>query len=105
MIRDSVGWFVRGLRRRSRRILSDLLPDRIALARRFKRVFGYPLNLKDPRTFNEKLFWLILYYRTPLVTRLADKYEVRGYVTERIGAERLNDLYGVWDRVSEIDFD
>ena len=75
------------------------------LARRFKREFGRAPNLKNPRTFNEKLLWLMLYYRTPLATRLADKYEVRGYVAERVGPERLNELYGVWDRVSDIDFD
>jgi hypothetical protein len=93
------------LTRPSRRFLSDRLPDRLVLARRFQRAFGRPLNLKDPQTFNEKLLWLMLYYRTPLVTRLADKYEVRGYVAERVGSERLNELYGVWDRVSDIDFD
>lgn len=99
---------VAGLERLTRRLrpfLSDRLPDRIVLARRFKRAFGRPLNLKNPQTFNEKMLWLMLYYRTPLVTRLADKYEVRGYVAERIGSDHLNELYGVWDRVTDIDFD
>jgi len=105
MRRDAFVRFIKGLTRRSRRFLSNLLPDRIVLARRFRRTFGRRLNLKNPQTFNEKLFWLMLYYRTPLVTRLADKYEVRGYVAERVGSERLNELYGVWDRVSDIDFD
>jgi hypothetical protein len=87
------------------RFLSDCVPDRIALRRRFKHTFGRSLPLKDPQTFNEKLFWLMLYYRTPLVTRLADKYEVRSHVAERVGPEILNKLYGVWDRVADIDFE
>jgi hypothetical protein len=89
---------------RLRCFLTDRLPDRLALARRFEQIFGRRLNLRAPRTFNEKLLWLILYYRTPLVTRLADKYEVRSYVAEHVGQGILNDVYGVWDSVGDIDF-
>jgi TupA-like ATPgrasp len=103
--RTAVVPFFKRLTSSSWQFLSDRVPDRIMLARRFKREFGRAPNLKNPRTFNEKLLWLMLYYRTPLATRLADKYEVRGYVAERVGPERLNELYGVWDRVSDIDFD
>lgn len=46
---------------------------------------GYKLNLKTPKTFNEKLSWIKLYDRQPLYTRLADKYAVKQYVAERIG--------------------
>ena len=109
--RNVVMWLINGLMwranafaRRAPRFLSDCLPDRMVLARRFRRTFGRPLNLKNPKTFNEKLFWLMLYYRTPLVTRLADKYEVRQYVAERVEPGILNDLYAVWDRVDDIDF-
>lgn len=91
--------------RRLQRFLADRIPDKVVLARRFQRAFGRPLNLKNPETFNEKLIWLMLYYRTPLVTRLADKYEVRGYVAERVGPGILNELYGVWDRVADIHFE
>lgn len=96
---------IKGLEWRIRRFLSDRVPDRFVLARRFERTFGRPLNLKNPTTFNEKLFWLMLYYHPPLVTRLADKYEVRSYVAERVGSRVLNELYGVWDRVGDIDFE
>lgn len=75
------------------------------LGRRYKQTFGRPLNLRNPKTFNEKLYWLMLYYRPPLVTTVADKYAVRSYVAERVRPAILNELYGVWDRVSAIDFD
>lgn len=42
------------------------------LARRYQRTFGRPLNLRNPQTFNEKLHWLMLYYRPPLATTVAD---------------------------------
>lgn len=56
---------------------------------RFKKGFGYVLNLEHPRTFNEKIQWLKLHDRTPLHTRCADKYAVRQYVAEKVGAEYL----------------
>lgn len=100
------------LRRRVRRgldranaAIDSLLPDRLFYARVFKRAFGRRLNFRQPRTFNEKIFWLMLYYRRPVLTRLADKYESRGYVAERIGAQYLNELYGVWDDAADIDFE
>ncbi|KLI21967.1 ATP-grasp fold amidoligase family protein, partial [Brachyspira hyodysenteriae] len=71
----------------------------------FKNALGYELNLENPKTFNEKLQWLKLYYHDPLMTICADKYLVRDYVKEKIGEEYLVPLIGVWDRVEDIDFD
>src|SRR5699024_1454270 len=51
-----------------------------------------------------KLQWLKLYNHNPLYTQLVDKYEVREYVTKKIGAKYLNTLYGVYDSFEEIDF-
>jgi hypothetical protein len=66
-------------------------------ALQFRRKFGRRLNLATPQTFNEKLHWLMLYYRIPQMTQTTDKYEVRAFVAARVGAWVLNDLYGVWD--------
>jgi hypothetical protein len=107
-----ISWLTNGLKWRFvvfmapvQQLISKLIPDRIALTKRFERRFGYPLNLKNPQTFGEKLFWLMLYHRTPQITRIADKFEVRNYVTERVGPSILNELYGAWNSVDEIDFD
>ena len=62
------------------------------------------LDLKKPRTLNEKTQWLKLYDHSPLKTRLADKYEVREWVREQIGEKYLTNILGVWNDVSEIDF-
>ena len=56
---------------------------------------GKKLNLKNPVTFDEKLQWLKLYDRKPEYTDMADKYAVRKYVTDRLGAEYLIPLLGV----------
>ena len=71
----------------------------------FRNALGYELNLENPKTFNEKLQWLKLYYHDPLITKCADKYLVREYIKETIGEEYLIPLIGVWDRVEDIDFD
>lgn len=100
-----IGRLLASSRRRARGWLHDRLPDAVVLGRRFAHLYGRPIDWRCPRTFSEKLFWLMRYQRDPRVTQLADKYAVRSYVAERVGPEILNDLYGVWERVSDIDFD
>ena len=85
--------------------LSKLVPDKLYLEHRYKRLMGKKLNLNPPVTYNEKLNWIKLYDRNPLYTKLADKYAVREYVKERIGEEHIMPLLGVWDKVDDIDFD
>lgn len=75
------------------------------LALWYKQKTGKELNLKNPKTFDEKIQWMKLYDVTPLKTMLADKYACREWVTERIGDEYLVPLLGVWDSFDEIDFD
>ena len=65
---------------------------------------GRKLNLRHPVTFQDKLNWLKLHDRNPLYTKLVDKYAVREWIAEKIGAEYLVPLYGVYDRFDEIDF-
>ena len=45
----------------------------------YKQKFGRPLNLENPKEFNEKLQWLKLkrYQKNPLVIQCADKVRVR----------------------------
>lgn len=75
------------------------------LKRWYKINTGKTLDLKHPKTFNEKIQWLKLYDSTPLKTKLADKYLVRNWVKEKIGEEYLIPLLGVWKKFDDIDFD
>ena len=81
------------------------LPDSIVLKALFYFEFGYKLNLKHPKTFNEKLQWLKLYQRDPIMTKMVDKYEAKQYVADRIGEEYIIPTLGVWDSFDNIDFE
>lgn len=72
----------------------------VYLARMKKR-----LNLDNPKTFNEKLNWLKIYDRNPNHTIMVDKYEVKKYVADKIGAQYVIPTLGVWDNFDDIDFD
>ena len=82
-----------------------LLPDDIFLRIKYRLIMGKPLDLKKPKTFNEKLQWLKLYDRKPEYTKLVDKYEVRKYIANTIGEQYLIPLLGVYDSFDDIDFD
>ena len=70
----------------------------------WKYRMGYPLNLDNPRTYNEKLQWLKLYNRKPEYTVMVDKYLAKDYVASVIGNEYIIPTLGVWDNVEDIDF-
>ena len=88
-----------------REYLYRLIPDKLYLKLLFKRRLGKKLNLRSPKTFNEKLQWLKLYDRNPLYTTLVDKYLVKEYVAGIIGEEFIIPTLGVWDNFDEIDFE
>lgn len=50
------------------------------------------LNLENPRSYLEKLNWLKIYDRNPLMPVCADKYRVRGYIEEQGLGEHLPKL-------------
>jgi len=83
----------------------DELPDDEYLRIVYRKYIKKELNLENPQTFNEKLQWLKLYDRKSEYTMMADKYEVRKYIADKIGEEYLIPLIGVWDKFADIDFD
>ena len=66
---------------------------------------GRKLNLKNPQRYTEKLQWYKLYYKNPLMIQCVDKYDVRAYVESKGLGHILNECYGVFERVEDIDFD
>ena len=88
-----------------KRKILKILPDKLYLELMFKRRLGYKLDLKNPKTFNEKLQWLKLYDRKPIYTTMVDKYEAKKYVADKIGEQYIIPTLGVWDDPDEIDFD
>lgn len=81
-----------------------LLPDKEFLKLRYYIEMGKKLNLKDPKTMNEKLQWLKLYNRNPIYTTLVDKFLVKDYIAKKIGQEYITKTYGAWHTFDDIDF-
>jgi hypothetical protein len=79
------------------RILSRPLPDSLYLKLMYRHKTDRNLNLVKPVLFNEKIQWLKLYDRDPDYISMADKYEVRKYVSKTIGEEYLIPIFGIWD--------
>lgn len=71
----------------------------------FRLKCGYKLNLKNPRTYNEKLQWIKLYDHNPLMPKCCDKYSVREYVESKGCGDILNSLIWQGFNPSEIPFD
>ena len=85
--------------------LSFLIPDKPYLQMMYRLKMGKKLDLKNPKTFNEKLQWLKLYNRKPEYTIMVDKVKAKEYVANIIGEEHIIPTLGVWDDPDDIDFD
>lgn len=81
------------------------IPDKLYLKVLFRGSMGYKLDLRHPKTFNEKLQWLKLHDRNPLYTTLVDKYRVKQWVADKIGEEYIIPTLAVYQSVDEIDLD
>lgn len=87
------------------RKLHFLFPDKLYLQICFYLEMGKKLDLRNPKTMNEKLQWLKLYNRKPEYTTMVDKIMVKDYVGKIIGEDYIVPLLGVWDTPEQIDFD
>ena len=85
-------------------IVIKCIPDTIFLKCMYRIVTGKRLNLKKPRTFNEKLQWLKLHNRKSIYTMMVDKYEAKEFIANRVGKEYIIPTLGVWNKFEEIDF-
>ena len=85
--------------------LLSFISDKTMIKMQYRMKTGRKLNLKNPERYTEKIQWYKLNYRNPLMTKCADKYTVREYVESKGLGYILNELYGVYDSVDEIDFD
>ena len=81
------------------------VPDKWYVKLEYRCLMGKRLDLKHPKTFNEKLQWLKIYDRRPEYTTMVDKYAVKQYVADRIGEQYVIPTLGVWDRPEQIEWD
>lgn len=85
-------------------LVQFFIPAKFYCSIEYWRRLDRKLNLKNPRTFNEKIQWLKLYDHNPIYPKLVDKYEVRQYVKDMIGEKYLVPLIGIYNTVEEIPF-
>lgn len=96
--------FINAITTRSR-LARKALGDSRCLEIQYKATMGKTLNLKSPKTFNEKLQWLKLYNRDPLYTELVDKFSAKKWAADKIGPQYIIPTLGVWNHFEEINFD
>ena len=85
--------------------VGHLFTDETYLSVRFRLLMGKWPDLKNPKTFSEKLQWLKLHDRRPEYTTMVDKLAVKDYVAKIIGEEYIIPTLGVWDRPEDIEWD
>ena len=85
--------------------IGALLPDAAYVRLQYRAMTGQRLDLVRPINFNEKIQWLKLHYRNPLMVTCADKWAVREFVKERIGDKYLAPCIGIYENVNEIPYD
>src|SRR5690625_6783704 len=88
-----------------KRELLNWIPDKMYLKLIYRGEMNEKLNLKNPKTFTEKLQWLKLYNRKFVYASYVDKYRVREYISEELGDEYLIPLITVYDNANEIKWD
>lgn len=86
-------------------VCSPIIPDKIFLMIFHRLYIGSKLDLRHPKTYQEKMQWLKLYNRIPEYTIMADKVKAKEWVAKKIGWEHIIPTIGVWKTPNEIDFD
>lgn len=81
--------------------ISDELFVKISYFLKFRKW----IDLKNPKTFNEKLQYLKLRLGTQEYANLVDKVKVREIIKEKIWEEILTKVYWVWKKAEEIPYD
>lgn len=101
MDRDSTMYKIR---RKIQTIAYNIVPNDKLSALYFFIYLHENLNLKKPKTFNEKLQWYKLNYcpKSDLIVSCTDKYQVKNYVKNKGLEAILTPLIGRWDSVEDI---
>lgn len=88
--------------------LMDWMSDEDYIKFSYRMIFGRKLDLDNPQAYTEKIAWCKLHWRSELAATCTDKYLVRRYIEEKLGDDSkkyLNEVYGVWENVKQIDIE
>ena len=103
MERDS---YIYKTRRNCQVIAHKIFSDEFLSKVYYRIILHKKLNLKNPKSFNEKIQWMKLYYypKRSLVVNCSDKYAVRKYIKKMGYEDKLVPLLGVWDKAEDIEW-
>ena len=87
------------------KIITTLFDDVLYEKLNMYPLVGYWPQIREPRSFNEKLAHRKLLTDNEKFTEVQDKWAVRDYVNERVGDEVLTEVYHVTDDPETIPFD
>ena len=104
MERDSILYKIR---RKGQVIAQHMIPDEWMCKFYSRILLKKKVDLKNPKTFNEKIQWLKIhdYPNNQLVIQGADKYRVRKYVQEKGLENILVPMIADWDNPEKINWD
>lgn len=94
-------------RRMAQVMAYHVLPNEMLSKIYYRLIVHEKLDLKNPKTLNEKMQWLKLYYypNDSLAVKCTDKYQVREYIAQKGLEKKLTNLLGVWEDAKDIDWD
>ena len=89
-------------------MICKVIPQRKKYEMDFYRIHGRKLNMDNPKTLTEKLYWVMRYnelYKIDLIREIYDKYFVRDYIKEKGYEDILVPLYVRFTSADEINED
>lgn len=73
---------------------------------KYEARFGYRMDIRDPKTYTEKLQWYKAYYiGDGHLDRIVDKYLFKQYVQEKLGDGYTVPLLGMWTDIDSLERD
>lgn len=84
------------------KLLGKLVSDEKYIKWQYRMKMGKKLDLTNVKTFNEKIQWLKLHYRVPVMQQCADKDKARDYVKAKGLEDILIPQIGVYDSAKDI---
>ena len=85
--------------------LTTQLKKKLSAKHFIRKEMGYKPDFDNPKSFNEKIIWMKLYYQNPLITKCCDKFAVKDYVMDKLGTGYIVPTIASWENADEIDFE
>ena len=82
-----------------------VIPDKLYLSMIYRIRIKKRMNWDNPQSYNEKTQWIKVHYRNPLYNKLVDKFEMKEYVSEKIGREHVVPTLGLYNSAEDIELE